>query len=421
MKTFWVARRDGRIGASERSRDCAHGSAVWSLPETRLEPSSAARYVLRGDVEPEEWALRLDDGEATGGDENEASCGERGEGRGVQEGCGEGGKEGRGDQEGWVDEEALFARFDAGEVCLAPELSHALRAASTASGTGSASAGAARILDWEVAPGVRMAAFRTPTLLPATHTNSFLLDAPDSDHVVLVEPAPHDEAEIDRLVQWAQRSGKPVAAMVVTHHHTDHVGALAQLRERLGTVLWSHPVTAERLGERAARLLADGDALHVGSRSWRVLATPGHAPGHVCLYDAAAGTLIAGDMVAGTGTILIEPGDGDMGAYLHSLARLAALTPTLSKVLPAHGGLIVGAEIFTRYAAHRRAREAKVWAALVAVGVADVGSLVPQAYDDVPKAVWPLAALSVTAHLEHLRAQGKARLTDAGWCADGVG
>jgi len=295
------------------------------------------------------------------------------------------------------DADALWAAFEAGTLAAAPEVLAALRREPLG-------------LDWEVAPGVRMGAFRTPTLLPATHTNSFLLTDEGGRARVLVEPAPRDRGEVERMARWAAG----VEAIFVTHHHPDHVGGLPALSERLRAPVWAHPSTASRCGPGRYRHLQDGDEVVAGERRWQVLHTPGHAPGHLCLFDPAAGTAIVGDMVAGTGTILVEPGEGDMGLYLASLDRLAALGAR--KVLPAHGGLIVGDEVFRRYALHRRMREAKVLAALRG-HPGSVGDLVPLAYDDAPKAVWPLARLSVEAHLLHLETQGLAAVEGGRWRA----
>ena len=55
-------------------------------------------------------------------------------------------------------------------------------------------------------------------------------------------------------------------------------------------------------------------------QEWTVLITPGHHPGHICLLSKAG--LVAGDMVAGIGTILIPPGTGDMDLYIEQLQRL---------------------------------------------------------------------------------------------------
>jgi glyoxylase-like metal-dependent hydrolase (beta-lactamase superfamily II) len=125
--------------------------------------------------------------------------------------------------------------------------------------------------------------------------------------------------------------------------------------------------------------------------------------------------MIAGDMVAGKGTILVEPQDGDMEAYLASLQQMAGYEPSV--LIPAHGGPIDDAvSRLEHYHAHRLRREAKVLGALSNLGRAATASeLVPQAYDDAPKSVWPLAALSVEAHLIKLVRDGVVRRDGGGW------
>ena len=141
-----------------------------------------------------------------------------------------------------------------------------------------------------------------------------------------------------------------------------------------------------------------------------VLHTPGHAPGHVCLWDAALRAVVVGDMVASVGTILIEPIDGDMVAYLAQLERLAALDALLA--LPAHGEPIHEPSVLFRgYIRHRLLREAKIAAALESAGPsgATATELVPIAYADTDPALHPIAALSLAAHLVKLVRDGRAR------------
>jgi glyoxylase-like metal-dependent hydrolase (beta-lactamase superfamily II) len=262
-------------------------------------------------------------------------------------------------------------------------------------------------------PGIEAFAARTPTLPPATHTNSYALGERD---VVLVEPAtPYDDERREWLA-WAagQRSrGRRLVALLLTHHHADHVGGAEFFARALDLPLWAHDVTAKRLPELPfARRLEDGERIVLDgptAQEWTVLLTPGHAPGHVCLFERAQGTLVAGDMVATEGTILVETHDGDMALYLQQLARLRDLGSRCT--LPAHGAPITEpALLFEYYIRHRLAREAKVQGALRSLGAAGATAdeLVPLAYADTPQAAWGIAALSTAAHLVKLEREGLA-------------
>jgi glyoxylase-like metal-dependent hydrolase (beta-lactamase superfamily II) len=117
------------------------------------------------------------------------------------------------------------------------------------------------------------------------------------------------------------------------------------------------------------------------------------------------------------GTILIAPGDGDMAVYLAQLERLAALGAHVA--LPAHGDPIDAPErTFRHYVAHRLAREAKVAAALGDEGALPE-DLLPRVYADTPRSMWPVARLSLEAHLIKLEREGRARRDPEG-CFRGV-
>lgn len=281
-----------------------------------------------------------------------------------------------------------------------------------------------------VAPDVEMFPARTPTLPPATHTNSYALG---SREVLLVEPAtPYDDERAEWLA-WARgiaSQGRRIVAILITHHHPDHVGGAAFLSRELDVPVWAHQRTIERLAENGApagaekltfsRRIEDGAVMEVEGptpRRWRALHTPGHAPGHLCLFDEGTKTLIAGDMVASQGTILIEPRDGDMAEYLAQLGRLSDLGAATA--CPAHGEPIVEpTRLFQHYIAHRLAREAKVVAALQAsAGPSSIEALVPTVYADTPPVLWGLAARSLEAHLIKLERDGRAMRVAAMWSA----
>jgi endoribonuclease LACTB2 len=263
----------------------------------------------------------------------------------------------------------------------------------------------------DVAPGVSWFAARTPTLPPATHTNSYALG---EGEVILVEPATPFDDERAAWLGWARgmaSAGRTLLAIFCTHHHPDHVGGADFFRRELGLPVWAHAATAARVDVPIARTLGDGEVIALDGavpQAWRCLHTPGHAPGHLCLHEERLGVLVVGDMVASEGTILVDPVDGDMAVYLEQLERLARLGARLA--LPAHGRPIEEPEkLFRHYVAHRLIREGKVAAALARFPAGtSLEELTPIAYDDTPSFLWPIARLSLEAHLVKLVREGRA-------------
>ena len=247
---------------------------------------------------------------------------------------------------------------------------------------------------------LRVIPVRTPTLPPATHTNCYVLDGR-----TVVDPASPWPEEQERLA--SELADEPLERILLTHHHHDHVGGVVDLATRRGLPIVAHPATLPRVPFKVDQTLEAGEDLH----GWRVLHTPGHAVGHLCLLRE--GDLICGDMVAGVGTILIEPGEGHLQTYLDSLAALMTLGPV--RLWPAHGPDIVdGRRKLQEYIDHRMHRTDQVRRALPGTPL----ELVERVYGDtVPRAIWPLAARQLLCHLEWLAERDEASRHGERWHA----
>jgi glyoxylase-like metal-dependent hydrolase (beta-lactamase superfamily II) len=155
-----------------------------------------------------------------------------------------------------------------------------------------------------------------------------------------------------------------------------------------------------------AAALADGQTIRADGATLRALHTPGHAADHLCFWLEEERALFTGDHVLGRGTSVIAWPDGDMTAYLSSLERARAASP--SRLYPGHGPVVEEPKpVLDYYVEHRLERERQVLDALDA-GCDTISAMVERIYADVDAALHPTAALSVRAHLHKLAQEGRA-------------
>jgi len=197
----------------------------------------------------------------------------------------------------------------------------------------------------------------------------------------VVDPGPDDGAHLGAILDAV-----PVERIALTHRHPDHSAGAGRFSGMTGA-----PVLAFEAG------LGDGDRLPPGLV---VVHTPGHALDHLCFWHPESRTLLSGDLIAGSGSIMVAPPEGDLAAYMASLERVRALAP--ARILPGHGPEVteVVAKI-EEYVVHRQDREERVAAALSS-GASSVQDILDSAYQDVPPPMRPYAALAVRAYLAKL-------------------
>ena len=120
------------------------------------------------------------------------------------------------------------------------------------------------------------------------------------------------------LIQEIGRRPEEIEYVVNTHRDGDHVKGNRVIKEKTGAKIAVHELEAEAV-EAVDIRLRDGDIVELGDRQFKVIHTPGHRPGSICLYDEKNLTLVTGDSVCGDRTDLIRM---DKETYVTSLKKL---------------------------------------------------------------------------------------------------
>ena len=241
----------------------------------------------------------------------------------------------------------------------------------------------------------RVLRVRAPNPGPFTleGTNTWIVGARPS---LVIDPGPDDREHLREV----RRAADPVGTILLTHHHPDHApGAVALGKDTGSPVLAFKPEGDEHKLQRGTLLPAGGALLEA-------IHAPGHSSDHVVFFERGTGALFTGDAVLGRGTSVIDPPEGDMTAYMRSLAVMLTLAPKV--IYPGHGPSVWNAmEKLHEYVGHRKERERQVLAALEE-GPISPEELVPRLYADYPEELHPAAARSVLAHLLKLVRDGRA-------------
>lgn len=216
---------------------------------------------------------------------------------------------------------------------------------------------------------------------------------------LLVDPAARHERIDERI--------EDVAHVVVTHHHGDHVGAVAHYANVSDATVWCRYGREDDFvratGVEPDRRFREGTTISTDGGPIVVRDTPGHAPEHVAF--ATDDALVVGDLAVEEGSVVVGAPHGDMRSYISSLRRVWATNP--ERLLPAHGPIIEDPRsTCERLIRHRLEREARVLTAVEA-GAMDVDSILDGAYDKDLTGVRDLAKATIHAHLDKLAHEGR--------------
>lgn len=268
-------------------------------------------------------------------------------------------------------------------------------------------------------PGVakRLDAFVTrviapnPGMMTGPGTNTYLVGETE---LAVIDPGPAVDSHIAAVL--AAGAGR-IRWVLCTHTHMDHSPAAQAIKAATGAVVIGRPAPehpGQDHGFAPDRILGHGDRFMFAGLCLRALHTPGHASNHLCYLLENTRMLFTGDHVMQGSTVVINPPDGDMRAYLDSLELL--LAEDILILAPGHGYLIGEPHREARRVIrHRLAREQKVVWALERLSAPTPEELVVEVYDDVAPRLHGVALRSLSAHLEKLAADGRARAAEGRW------
>lgn len=245
------------------------------------------------------------------------------------------------------------------------------------------------------------------SIMTGPGTNCYLIGGGETNEWAALDPGPASDAHVQAIVDAAPG---PIRWIFVTHTHKDHSPAAQALKARTGAAL--HGMAALHAEWQDTDFqpdvpLSGGEVFQLpGNSTLRVIHTPGHAGNHLCYLLDEERMLFTGDHVMQGSTVVINPPDGDMGAYLRSLRELMALD--LDWLAPGHGFLMPQPRrAMEQIVAHRLKREAKVLQAFGSRQPVSMDQLLATVYDDVPPKLHAIARRSLTAHLLKLRDDGR--------------
>lgn len=259
----------------------------------------------------------------------------------------------------------------------------------------------------EIAPGIHNVI--TEPAPASGVTNTYLIIG--TQGAIWVDTGWDREGEAQARIDYWKRVGSPqLKGIVVTHHHPPHWGNAPAIHKVSGAPIIATPaekaaIEGRTVGVGVHTVVQDGETLSLGNTTIEFVHAPGHTYGSLAVFLRESKALFPGDSVMGTGTSVINPGEGDIALFLQTMEKFMRYDPAV--IYPGQGPVITnpGAKL-QELIQHRQAREQQI-VDLLKQGPKSVDDLFSIVYTGLNEWLSKLARNQIRSHLIKLENEGR--------------
>ena len=214
-----------------------------------------------------------------------------------------------------------------------------------------------------------------------------------------------------RIDYWKKIGGPTLKGIVVTHRHTPHWGNAPAIQKACGnppiiaSLAEKDEIEARMQGAKVDRPVRDGETLSLGDMTLEFIDAPGHTYGSMAVFIRETRALFTGDTVMGSGSSVVNPGEGEISLYLQTLAKFLRYDPVV--IYPGQGPIVTDPRAkINALIEHRKQRELQILE-LLAQAPSSVDQLVATLYTNLKAGLQHLAKNQVKSHLMKLEQEHK--------------
>ena len=215
-----------------------------------------------------------------------------------------------------------------------------------------------------------------------------------------------------RIDYWEKIGKPPLKGIAITHRHTPHWGNAPAIQNACGnppiiaSFAEKDEIEARMQGAKVDRPVRDGETLSLGNITLEFIDAPGHTYGSMAVFIRETRALFTGDNVMGTGSSVVNPGEGEISLYLQTLDKFLRYDPAV--IYPGQGPVVKEPRVkINALILHRKEREQQI-VALLEQAPSSVEQLAATLYTGLREGLQHLARNQVKSHLIKLEKEGKA-------------